>query len=103
MKLTSIIIGLFRCVPGKLMESMVALTIVTHVIGQGLGNPHQWVYKKGHSTEQLLVKITDDWRRALDKKYVVGAVFVDFRKAFDAITETSESWGSWRLTVLGKG
>ena len=31
------------------------------------------------------MKITDDWRRALDKKYVVGVISVDFRKAFDAI------------------
>ena len=45
----------------------------------------QWAYKKSHSTELLLVKITDDWRRALDKNYVVGVVFVHFRKAFDAI------------------
>lgn len=72
-------------VPGKLMESMVASTITTHVTEQGLGNPHQWAYKKGHSTELLLVKITDDWRQAIDKKHVVGVVFVDFRKAFDAI------------------
>ena len=72
-------------VPGKLMESIVASTINKHITGQGLGNPHQWAYKKGHSTELLLVKITDDWRRALDKKYVVGVIFVDFRKAFDAI------------------
>ena len=41
--------------------------------------------KKGHSTELLLVKITDDCRRALDMKYVLGVIFVDFRKAFDAI------------------
>ena len=34
------------------------------------------------------MKITDDWRRALDKKYVVGVVFVDFRKAFDAIPQS---------------
>ena len=72
-------------VPGKLMESVVASTITTHVTGQGLGNPHQWAYKKGHSTELLLVKITDDWRRALNMKYVAGMIFVDFRKAFDAI------------------
>lgn len=65
-------------VPGKLMESMVASTITTHVTEQGLGNPHQWAYKKGHSTELLLVKITDDWRQAIDKKHVVGVVFVDF-------------------------
>ena len=31
------------------------------------------------------MKITDDSRRAMDKKYIVGVVFVDFRKAFDAI------------------
>ena len=31
-------------VPGKLMESMVASTITTHVPGQGLGNPPQWVF-----------------------------------------------------------
>ena len=48
-------------------------------------NPHQWAYKKGHSTELLLVKMTDDWRRALDKKFFIGVVFVDFRKTFDAI------------------
>ena len=71
--------------PGKLMESVVASTITTHVTGQGLGNPHQWEYKKGYSTELLLVKITDDWRRTLDMKYVVGVIFVDFCKAFDAI------------------
>ena len=70
---------------GKLMASMVASIITMHVTGQGLGSPHQCAYKKGHSTELLLVKITDDWRRALDKKYVVGVVFVDFRKAFDVI------------------
>ena len=29
--------------------------------------------------------MTGAWRRALDKKYVVGVIFVDFRKAFDAI------------------
>lgn len=54
------------------MESVVASTITTHVTGQRLGNPHQWAYKKGHSTELLLVKIMDDWRQALDMKYVVG-------------------------------
>ena len=66
------------------MGSKVASTIDTHVTVQGLRNPHQWAYKKGHSTELLLVKITDELRRALDKKYVEGEVFFYFRKAFDA-------------------
>ena len=112
------------------MESRVASVIVTHVTCQGLGNPHQWAYKKDHSNEPLLrceqalrgtgagvegpvprracsrakpllVRITDDRRPVLDKKYVVGVVFVDFRKAFEAIPlSDSESWFSWRLKVL---
>ena len=74
---------------GKLMESTCGVVNYYHAChGQGLGNPHQWAHKKGHSTELLLVKITDDWRRALDMKYVVGVIFVDFRKAFDAILHT---------------
>ena len=88
-------------VPGKLMESVVASTITSHVTGQGLGNPHQWAYKKGHSTELLLVKITDDWRRELDKKYIVGVIFVDFRKAFDAIPHSILLRKLQSLVLLG--
>ena len=72
-------------VPGKLMETAVSRTITTHLSDHNLGNSHQWAYKKGHSTELLLVKMVDDWRCALDKNLIVGIVFVDFRKAFDSI------------------
>ncbi|PFX12524.1 RNA-directed DNA polymerase from mobile element jockey [Stylophora pistillata] len=44
----------------------------------------------------------DDWRQAIARKHVVGVVFVDFRKAFDAIPKTSESYCSWGLMVLDK-
>ncbi|PFX17833.1 putative RNA-directed DNA polymerase from transposon BS [Stylophora pistillata] len=99
---------LLLSLPGKLMESMVASTTTMHVTEQGLGNPNQWAYTQSHSTELLLVKITDDWRQAIDKKHVVGMVFVDFRKAFDAIPHSIllrklQSWWSWGLMVLDKG
>ena len=45
--------------------------------------------KTALSTELLLVKTTDDWRRALDRKYIVGVIFVDFCKAFDAIPHST--------------
>ena len=67
------------------MESVVASTLKTHISDHNLSHPHQWAYKKGYSTELLLVKMIEDWRMALDKNLVVGIVFVDFRKAFDSM------------------
>ena len=74
------------CVPGKILESAVGSTMLSHITEHGLSNNRQWAYKKQHSTELLLVKMTEDWRRALDNHQVVGVVFVDFRKAFDSIS-----------------
>ena len=73
------------CVPGKLLETQVVSTITNHVEHHDLRNKHQWAYKKGHSTQLLLAKMTQDWRSALDRKLVVGVFFIDFRKAFDSL------------------
>ena len=69
-------------VPGILFETAVSRTITTHM--SDLGNSHQWAYKKGHSTEVLLVKMVEHWRCALDTHLIVGIAFVEFRKAFDS-------------------
>lgn len=68
------------------METCVASTITTHLAAHELSHNHQWAYKEGHSTDLLLVKMTEDWRRVLDNNLVVGVVFVDFRKAFNSIS-----------------
>ena len=33
-----------------------------------------------------LIYLTETWRRAIDNKLVVGAVFIDFQKAFDCVS-----------------
>ena len=43
------------CVPGKLLETCVSSTITNHLTDHHLSHPHQWAYKKGHSTEVVLV------------------------------------------------
>ncbi|KAL9954935.1 hypothetical protein ACROYT_G042525 [Oculina patagonica] len=75
-------------VPGKLMESCIGSIITTHITNHDLRSRNQWAYRKGYSTELLLVKMTEDWRTALDSNLVVGIVFVDFRKAFDSISHS---------------
>ena len=76
------------CVPGKIMESCVAVTVTSHIREHDLSDHHQWAYKKGHSTEHLLIRMTEDWRQALDNGLTVGVVFVDFRKAFDTVSHS---------------
>ena len=73
-------------VPNKILESCVTDSIVDHVFTRNqLVTEYQWAYRKGHSTDLLLAYLTKIWRRALDSNLVVGALFIDFQKAFDSI------------------
>ena len=36
-------------------------------------------------SEQLLLLITDTWKKALDSGHKVGVIFIYFRKAFDCV------------------
>ena len=43
-----------------------------------------WI-RPGHSIQDLLLKVTEDWNGALDHEYLVSAVFIDLSKAFDSL------------------
>ena len=58
--------------------------LTTHITKHDLSSKNQREYKKDYKTEMLLVKMTEDWRTALDSNLVGGILFVDFRKAFDS-------------------
>ena len=77
-------------VPSKILESCVADMIAKHVFSENeaLVTDNQWAYRKGRSTELLLIHLTETWRRAIDNKLVVGAVFIDFQKAFDCVSHS---------------
>ena len=72
-------------VPSKLLESEINTAIVNHVTNNNLITPNQWAYRKAHSTELLLIHLTEKWRRFVDDGLVVAVAFVDFRKAFDSV------------------
>ena len=73
-------------IPSKLMESCVASTITNHVVTQNLLDSRQWAYRKGKSTEQLLIHLTERWREAAERRLYVGVLFIDFTKAFDTVS-----------------
>ena len=76
-------------VPSKIMEKCVVDKLVEHTENNNLVNSSQWAYKKGLSTELLLVNMTEKWRSALDQRKTVCAVFIDFRKAFESVSHTN--------------
>ena len=42
-------------------------------------------FRKGYSTEQAILEITDSLKKAIDKKLVTRGVFLEFSKAFGKI------------------
>ena len=73
-------------VPSKIMESCVSDAVVRHVFQNNLVTDKQWAYREGHSTELLLVHLSETWRTAIDANKVVAVAFVDFKKAFDCVS-----------------
>ena len=48
-------------------------------------SPFISAYRKSYRTQQVLIRLLDEWREKLDKNFVVGAVLMDLSKAFDCI------------------
>ena len=42
-------------------------------------------YRRHHSCETSLLRLTEDWRRSLDNKEIVAVISMDLSKAFDTI------------------
>ena len=43
----------------------------------------QAAYRKNHSCETTLVRLTEDWKHAIDRKELVTILSTDMSKAFD--------------------
>ena len=49
-------------------------------------SPYLFGYRKGHSTQQCLLVMTEMWKKALDEKKVAGGILTDLSKAFDCLS-----------------
>ena len=50
--------------------------------------PSQSGFRPNHSCQTALTKMCDSWLSAINKRAVTGAVFLDFRKAFDTVNHS---------------
>ena len=76
--------------PVSILPSMskVLEKIILHQMSRFLReilDPRIAAYRHGYSCQDVLLKLIDDWKRALEKRRQVGAVLVDLSKAFDCL------------------
>ena len=48
-------------------------------------SPYLFGFRKGHNTEQCLILLIEEWKKALDEQKKVGAILTDLSKAFDCL------------------
>lgn len=67
----------------KVFESLLSKQI-THYFDPTL-SPRLKAYRKNHSCEMTLVRHTEEWKHAIDRKELVTILSTDMRKAFDSL------------------
>ena len=74
-------------IPSKILEAEINDRLVQHVFKDNqLITNKQWAYRRGYSTELLLIHLTEKWRTVVDSDNVVAVAFVDFKKVFDSVS-----------------
>ena len=72
----------------KWFEFFVTNQLRHYLESNKLLNVAQSGFRANHSTQDVLLKCTDDWKTALDDGKIVGTVMIDLSKAFDSIDHT---------------
>ena len=69
----------------KILEKVVLHKLLSHLQENNLSNPFQSVYRAGHSTETVLLRIVNDILSALDNDNISVLLLLDLSSAFYTI------------------
>jgi len=70
---------------GQVFEKRVYKQLYEYLNSNSLIHQAQSGFRPNHNTQDVFLKVVDDWRSSLDSKEVMGAVMVDLSKAFDTV------------------
>ena len=72
----------------KIIERHVAIQLNRYLKETCILNEHQSGFRQNHSCQTALIRLVDSWLNCMDDGYMIGTVFVDFKKAFDLVDHT---------------
>jgi hypothetical protein len=73
------------CICCKLMESIIRDKIMSFLLENKVFSGNQYGFIKGRSTVLQLLKVVDNWVKALDDGGQIDVIYTDFEKAFDKV------------------
>ena len=62
--------------------------LVDYLLSNNLLCSNQSGFRPGYSTQDVLLRVTDFWRKAVEDRMYVGVVFLDLQKAFDCVNHS---------------
>lgn len=72
----------------KPLERHIHTHLLKYIEGRSLFHPYQSGFRPKHSCHTALTRLCDTWLQAINNRDMVGAVFLDLRKAFDLVDHT---------------
>ena len=69
----------------KPLEKHIYKHLIDYMEHHGLFHAFQSGFRRNHSCHTALVHLCDKWLSAINKSEITGAVFLDFKKAFDLV------------------
>ena len=64
---------------------MIFIQLSDHLTAHNILCNNQWGFRTGRSTESILLKMTEQWNKALECGKIIAVLFIDFKKAFDVV------------------
>ena len=72
-------------IPCKILESLIRDCLVSYLEDAELLSRHQHGFRSRRSCSSQLLELLDEWTSCLERGDPVGALYLDFRKAFDSV------------------
>ena len=69
----------------KILEGVIYDLLISHFLNFNLLSEFQSGFRVSHSTQDVLLRVVDSWRKAIDDGKFVVAGFLDLAKIFDCV------------------